>query len=83
MIDSDNKFGPKNLGVSAISTSHARSLIKDAVRNLGWTHISERDINGAEIIENIDVNKLDQSHVIPNMGVVARLGVWFPNYNAT
>jgi hypothetical protein len=83
VIDSNNKFGPKNWGVSAISTSQARNLIKDTARSLGWTHISSRDIDEAEIIENIDLNILDQNHVIPNIGIVVHLGVWFPNYNTT
>jgi hypothetical protein len=28
--------------------------------------------------EDIEMRSLDQGHVIPNMGVVTRRGVWFP-----
>ena len=31
-----------------------------------------------EFVEDVDVNNLDQGHVVPNMGVVAWRGVWFP-----
>ena len=30
------------------------------------------------VIEDVDVNGLDQGHVIPNMGMVLVRGVWFP-----
>jgi hypothetical protein len=29
-------------------------------------------------IEDVDVSKLDQKHVIPNMGLVVVRGIWFP-----
>ncbi len=81
ILDPDNRYGPKNIGVSGFSVPHARSLVKEAITRLGWIIISEENIDKSEIIENIDVRKLDQNHVIPNMGVVSRLGVWFPNQN--
>lgn len=28
--------------------------------------------------ENVDISTLDQNHVVPNMGVVAVRGIWFP-----
>lgn len=31
-----------------------------------------------EVVEDVIVSELDQKHVIPNMGVVAIRGVWFP-----
>ena len=31
-----------------------------------------------EVVEDVDVSKLDQKHVIPNMGVVPARGIWFP-----
>jgi hypothetical protein len=30
------------------------------------------------IKEGVDIRSLDQAHVIPNIGVVSRRGVWFP-----
>jgi hypothetical protein len=29
-------------------------------------------------IEDVDISELDQSHVIPNMGLVTERGVWYP-----
>ena len=29
-------------------------------------------------IENIDISKLDQQHVIPNVANVTKRGIWFP-----
>jgi hypothetical protein len=39
---------------------------------------------GAEIlgiVENVDVRTLDQKHVVPNMGPVTFVGVWYPCLN--
>jgi hypothetical protein len=32
-----------------------------------------------EIIEDVDIQSLDQNHVIPNMGPPNFRGIWFPN----
>lgn len=77
-----HRYGPRNIGITAFSPEQAKSLAKNAMENLGWQDISEEKINQAEIIENIDIRKLDTGHVIPNVGVVSRLGVWFPNCNS-
>lgn len=78
----ENRFGPKNLGVTAFSVLQAKSLIIEELRRLGWQQIPDEQINEAEIIENIDIQELDQLHVIPNIGIVTRQGVWFPNCNS-
>ncbi|MBB5356834.1 hypothetical protein HDE76_000016 [Rhodanobacter sp. ANJX3] len=31
-----------------------------------------------EVIEKVDISSLDQKHVIPNMEVPTRRGVWYP-----
>ena len=31
-----------------------------------------------ECVEDVDVQTLDTKHVLPNLGVVAERGVWFP-----
>lgn len=31
-----------------------------------------------ECIEDVNVNDLDQSHVLPNMGNIVERGIWFP-----
>ncbi len=33
-----------------------------------------------EVSEDIDLTRLDQKHVLPNIGDVTRRGVWFPNF---
>lgn len=78
----DNKYGLGNFGVTAFSSEQAKSLAKEVITDMGWTHISEKAIEKTEVIENIDVRELDENHVRPNMGVVSRLGVWFPNCNS-
>jgi hypothetical protein len=32
----------------------------------------------ADIVEDVNVQDLDQNHVVPNMGDVARRGIWYP-----
>ncbi|HZO87811.1 MAG TPA: hypothetical protein VFB38_05685 [Chthonomonadaceae bacterium] len=32
-----------------------------------------------EVVEDIDVSTLDPNHILPNIGVPARRGVWYPN----
>ena len=78
----ENRFGPKNLGLTALSAVQAKTLAKQELRRLGWQQISEEDVDKAEVIEDIDVRDLDQNHVIPNMGVASRQGMWFPNCNS-
>ena len=77
-----NWNGPKNFGVTAFSIDHAKFLVVDEIKRLGWTHLTENEIIQAESIENIDIRELDQNHVIPNIGVVSRQGVWYPNSNS-
>jgi hypothetical protein len=46
--------------------------------------VTERIFRGQEIprlvdcVEDVDVSKLDPKHVAPNIGVVTRRGIWFP-----
>jgi hypothetical protein len=81
ILSPDDKFGPRNLGVTAFSSGQAISLLKEALTNMGATY-SKDVIDKAEIVENIDVRTLDQNHVLPNIGVVSRQGVWFTNLNS-
>ena len=30
------------------------------------------------VVEDIDIQALDQGHVVPNMGLVTTRGIWFP-----
>ncbi|WP_336518558.1 hypothetical protein [Pollutibacter soli] len=76
----ENRYGPKNFGVTAFSEKHARELTKQQLFKLGWPSF-DTEIDKAEIIENVDTRILDQDHVIPNMGVAIWQGLWFPNCN--
>jgi len=78
----ENRNGSKNLGLTAHSAIQAKALAKQELSRLSWQQISEGDIDQAEIIEEIDIRDLDQNHVVPNIGVVSRQGMWFPNCNS-
>ncbi|MGI8669954.1 MAG: hypothetical protein ACR2J3_08950 [Aridibacter sp.] len=58
------------LGITAYSLEDAELLIKRA--NLDNYEV-------LEVIEDIDIQTLDQNHIIPNMGECNFRGVWFPN----
>lgn len=79
----ENRFGPKNFGVTASSKSEGRELIIDSLNKLNLQPLGENLSDTIEVIEDIDIRLLDQGHVIPNMGVVTFKGVWFPNFNMT
>ena len=76
-----DRFGPRNFGVTAQSTSEGKMLILDSLKQLGLQQLTEILDDNIEVIEDIDIRLLDQGHVIPNMGVVTFEGVWFPNLN--
>lgn len=60
------------VGVSAFGKEDALALIGERV-------FVEHELPPIlEMIEDVDVRTLDEGHVIPNMGVVARRGIWFP-----
>ena len=60
------------IGVTAYSIEDAISLIKDQDLAMSYNPILE------SYIENIDINELDQNHVIPNMGISSNRGIWYP-----
>jgi hypothetical protein len=60
------------IGVTAYSIDEANRL---AARALPF--LPEGAVLGAPI-ENVNINNLDQGHVIPNMGACNFHGVWFP-----
>ena len=72
----DDRYGSKNFGVTAFSPQHAKSILKEQLRKIGWTHFTDDSIDQAEVVEDIDIRLLDQNHVVPNMGVVVFQGVW-------
>lgn len=74
-------YGPRNIGVTAFSETHARNLVKQQIKNIGWMEITAEMIDSARIIPDIDIRLLDPGHVIPNMGAITFEGIWFPNLN--
>lgn len=58
------------IGVTAFSLADAEFLIEQANLN------NEYEI--LKVTENIDIQTLDQGHVIPNMRPPNFRGVWFP-----
>jgi len=61
------------VGVTAFSYDDALSLVKEKI------FPSEALPTIKKYIENVDIQTLDQNHVIPNMGVCTIRGIWFPN----
>ena len=76
-----DRFGPRNIGVSAYSKTEAMKLASETLRKLNLTEYLADFNEHTESIENIDIRLLDQNDVIPNMGVVTWKGVWWPNLN--
>ena len=73
--DDAAEWHSRRLGVSAYSLDDALALLAGA----GY----EVDPESATIREDVAVGELDRSHVVPNMGVVSRRGVWYPNVNGS
>ena len=59
-------------GVTAYSIDDAIALIMAEALNTDARPITKT------IIEDVDIRKLDQHHVIPNMGIPTIRGIWFP-----
>ena len=59
-------------GVTAESFEKALSMVDERV----FHQVARPPIR--RVIEDVDVSTLDQHHVVPNMGVVVRRGIWFP-----
>jgi hypothetical protein len=81
IIDREDPFGSRNVGVSANSKTDAFTLILESFTNFNTLERIANLDDSTEIIEDIDIRKLDQNHVIPNMGVISWRGVWWPNFN--
>ena len=59
-------------GVTAFSSEHALALLKSKVFK------DEVLPKITECINNVDINILDQGHVISNMKAPVYIGIWFP-----
>lgn len=59
-------------GITAVDEEDAVRILKE---NVFRTH----PFAGIKaMVTDVDVSKLDQDHVLPNMGDPTRRGVWFP-----
>ena len=60
-------------GVTAFSPEDAMRLVAEANLDVGSTEPA---------ITEVRFDELDTNHVVPNMGVISRRGVWYPNLNS-
>jgi hypothetical protein len=67
----------REFGVTGRDRNDAVSLLRNAVRELFEDMLAEQSIAECREIQRAD--ELDQKHVIPNMGVMLKHGVWYPN----
>ena len=82
IIYPEDRYGPRNFGVTAFTKEEAKYLLTDSLNKFHLTGLIINLSDNTETIENIDIRLLDKNHVIPNMGVVIFKGVWYPNLNS-
>ena len=58
-------------GVTAFSKEDALEMIRSRV-------FANKSFEVSEIIENVDVSKITDLHIRPNMGIPVVRGIWFP-----
>lgn len=66
---------PNKFGVTAYSVDDAFLILEKFGFSINKNH--------ASITKNIKFTELDQNHVVPNMGLILRRGIWFPNLNSS
>jgi hypothetical protein len=68
------KSSPLNLGcgVTAKTKDEAMSMVRD------WVFPLFGEGEFANVVEDIEIDSLDQGHILPNIGNPAVSGVWFP-----
>jgi hypothetical protein len=59
-------------GVTAFNRDDAITILREYVFK------KEKNLEWISLIEGIDISTLDQRHVLPNIGDVAKRGIWFP-----
>lgn len=59
------------LGCTAYDESDCLSMIGDKI-------FGEKPLPAYQVTADVDVSTLDPGHVLPNMGLVIRRGIWFP-----
>ena len=72
-------FGPSPawFGITAKDFDDALLLLAKVVRDLYHIEFSAEMIESWKEVR--DASELEQKHVVPNMGLILRRGVWFPN----
>ena len=72
-IDNEKSFGwLRECGVTACDRIDALRIMKQQLfRNKEMPPVSK-------CVEDVDVSTLDPNHVLPNMGMVTKRGIWFP-----
>jgi hypothetical protein len=61
-------------GVTAFDREDALGLLAEAV-------FANSEVPAVKhVTEDVDIQTLDEGHVLPNMGIPSERGVWFPNY---
>jgi hypothetical protein len=68
---------PLGFGITARDWQDAMCLLTEARQVLSGSPVEESMIESWLDVQSID--ELDQNHVVPNMGMMLRRGVWFPN----
>ncbi|MBR1088232.1 hypothetical protein JQ621_12230 [Bradyrhizobium manausense] len=68
---------PLGFGITARDWQDAMHLLAEARRVLTGQPDEESIVDSSTEVRSID--DLDQNHVAPNIGVMLRRGVWFPN----
>ena len=63
------------IGVTAYTQKQAYEMAKDCQSNY------YPEANFKKPIVDVTVSELDQGHVVPNMGPINLLGVWYPKEN--
>ena len=59
-------------GITAYDMNYAWAFLSRDV----FPALGEREV--LEVVVDVDVSTLDQTHVIPNMAAPSNRGVWFP-----
>jgi hypothetical protein len=68
------EYSPLNLGcgVTAFDSNDAIKLLEERVFS------SSGNLKIKSTVNDVNIETLDPGHIIPNMGIVAIRGIWFP-----
>ena len=69
--------GGLGFGITARDWDDAMSLLAEAGRESLRAPVDATMVENWKEVRSLD--ELEQNHVVPNMGMMLRRGVWFPN----